>query len=119
VQDRAKPWEDITTPKFAFKIPMVVIGDFNETLHAYERSSGYFNHSGSALLRNFLSDCDLIEFKLQSHCFTWFREGSMSRIDRAFTSIKFHFQFPFFSLYRYLIGMSDHSQLLLQTSKVH
>ena len=45
-QDRANPWEDITTPKFAFEIPMVVIGDFNETLHAHERSSSYFNHSG-------------------------------------------------------------------------
>jgi hypothetical protein len=90
VQDRAKSWEDITTPKFAFKIPMVVIGDFNETLYAHERSSGYFNHSGSTLLHNFLSDCDLIKFKLQSHCFTWFREGSMSRINRAFTSLEFH-----------------------------
>jgi hypothetical protein len=74
---------------------------------------------GSALLRNFLSDCDLIEFKLQSHCFPWFRGGSMSRINMAFTSLEFHLQFPFFSLYRYLIGMSDHCQLLLQTSKVH
>jgi hypothetical protein len=46
VQDRAKLWEDITTLKFAFEIPMVVIGDFNGTLHAHERSSGYFNHSG-------------------------------------------------------------------------
>jgi hypothetical protein len=74
---------------------------------------------GSALLRNFLSNCDLIEFKLQSHCFTRFRGGFMSRINRAFTSLEFHLQFPFFSLYRYLRGMSDHCQLLLQTSKVH
>ena len=73
VQDRAKLWEDITTLKFAFELPMVVIGDFNETLHAHERSSGYINHSGSAALRKFLSDYALIEFKLQGSRFTWFR----------------------------------------------
>jgi hypothetical protein len=84
VQDRAKLWEDITTLKFAFELPMVVIGDFNENLHAHERSSGYINHLGSAALHNFLSDCALIEFKLQGSRFTWFQEGSMSCIDRAF-----------------------------------
>ena len=73
VQDRVTLWEDITTLKFAFELPMVVIGDFNETLQANERSSGYINHSGSAALRNFLSDCALIEFKLQGNRFTWFR----------------------------------------------
>jgi hypothetical protein len=73
VQDRAKLWEDITTLKFAFELPMVVIGDFNETLHAHERSNDYINHLGSAALRNFLSNCALIEFKLQSSRFTWFR----------------------------------------------
>jgi endonuclease/exonuclease/phosphatase family metal-dependent hydrolase len=93
MQDRAKLWEDITTPKFASKLPMVVIGDFNEPLHAHERSSIYFNHLRSTSLRNFLSNCDLIEFKLQSHHFTWFRGGSMSRIDRAFASPEFHLQF--------------------------
>jgi hypothetical protein len=93
MQDHVKLWEDIITLKFAFELPMVVIGYFNETLHAHERSSGYFNHSKSALLCNFLSDCDMIEFKLQSHHFTWFRGGSISRIARAFASPKFHLQF--------------------------
>ncbi|XP_061983093.1 uncharacterized protein LOC133702794 [Populus nigra] len=118
VQDRVKLWEDITTLKFAFNLPMVVIGDFNEILHAHERSSGYINHSGSAAFRNFLSDCALIEFKLQGSRFTWFRGGSMSCIDRAFASLEFHLQFPFLSLCRYPRGMSDHCQLLLQTPKV-
>jgi endonuclease/exonuclease/phosphatase family metal-dependent hydrolase len=64
VQERAKLWEDITTLEFAFELPMVVLGDFNETLHVYERSSGYLNHSGSALFHIFLSDCELVEFNL-------------------------------------------------------
>jgi hypothetical protein len=67
VQDRAKMWEDITTLKFAFKLPMVVLGDFNETLHVHERSSGYLNHSGSTSFHIFLSNCELVEFNLQGH----------------------------------------------------
>jgi len=118
VQDRVKLWEDITTLKFAFELPMVVISDFNETLHAHERSNGYINHLGSAALRNFLSNCALIEFKLQGSRFTWFRGGFMSCIDTTFASPEFHLQFPFLSLCSYPRKVFDHCQLLLQTPKV-
>jgi hypothetical protein len=40
VNERADLWEEITTLKFAFELPLVVLGDFNETLHANERGSG-------------------------------------------------------------------------------
>jgi len=89
-----------------------------KTLDIHERSSCYLNHSGSTSFHRFLSDCELIEFNLEGHCFTWFRGGSMSRIDKAFSSLDFHLQFPTFSFYRYPREMLDHCYLLLQNSKV-
>ena len=93
VKERADLWEEITTLKFAFELPLVVLGNFNKTLHAHERSSGHLNSSGSTSFRKFISDCELVEFNLQGHRFTWFRGGSMSRIDRAFASPDFQLQF--------------------------
>jgi len=84
VKERADLWEEITTLKFAFDLSLVLLGDFNETLHAYERSSGHLNLSGLTSFRRFISDCELVEFNMQGHRFTWFRGGSMSCIDRAF-----------------------------------
>ena len=52
VKERADMWEEITTLKFAFELPLVVLGDFNETLHAHERSSGHLNSSGSTSFRD-------------------------------------------------------------------
>ncbi|XP_073265324.1 uncharacterized protein [Populus alba] len=118
VKDRADMWEEITTLKFAFELPLVVLGDFNKTLHAHERSSGHLNSSGSTSFHKFISDCELVEFNLQGHRFTWFRGGSMNRIDRAFASPDFQLQFPSLSLCRYPRGMSDHCQLLLQSPEV-
>lgn len=118
VKERADLWEEITTLKFAFELPLVVIGDFNETLLPNERSSGNLNLSGSTSFRRFISDCELVEYNMQGHRFTWFRGGSMSRIDRAFASPEFQLQFPSLSLCRYPRGMSDHCQLLLQSPEV-
>jgi hypothetical protein len=118
VKERADLWEEIITLKFAFELPLVVIGDFNETLLPNERSSGNLNLSGSTSFRRFISDCELVEYNMQGHRFTWFRGGSMSRIDKAFASPEFQLQFPSLSLCRYPRGMSDHCQLLLQSPKV-
>ena len=89
VKERADLWEEITTLKFSFELPLVVIGDFNETLLPNERSSGNLNLSGSTSFRRFISDCELVEYNMQGHWFTWFSGGSMSRIDRAFASPEF------------------------------
>jgi hypothetical protein len=118
VKERADLWEEITTLKFAFELPLVVLGDFNETLHTHERSSGHLNLSGSTSFLRFIFDCELVEFNMQGHRFTWFKGGSISRIDKAFASPDFELLFLFLSLFRYPRGMSDHSQLLLQSPEV-
>lgn len=72
---------------------MILVGDFNETLRASEGSSGYLNRQGSWAFRNLIFECDLMEYPLQGHRFTWFRGKSKSRIDRAFASPAVHQQF--------------------------
>jgi len=64
MKERADLWEEITTLKFAFELPLVVLSYFNETLHAHERSSGHLNLSGSTSFCRFISDCELVEFNM-------------------------------------------------------
>jgi len=46
----------------SFEIPVFLAReDFNETFHAYERSSGYLNLNGSNAFKSFISACDLID----------------------------------------------------------
>jgi len=54
----------ITMLKSAFEVPVFLVGDFNETLHPSERSSGYLNVNGSKAFKSFLSNRDFIEYPL-------------------------------------------------------
>jgi hypothetical protein len=64
VSERRTLWSDLIILKNAFELPMVVLGDFNGTLHRHERSSGFLNVVGSSNFGNFILDCELLEFHL-------------------------------------------------------
>jgi hypothetical protein len=87
--------------KSAFEVPVFLVGDFNETLHPSERSSGYLNVTGSKAFKSFLSNRDFIEYPLVGHRYTWFWGRSMSRIDRTFASPSCLLEYPLLSLTRY------------------
>ena len=56
--------------KSAFEVPMFLVGDFNETLHPSERSSGFLNVTGSKAFKSLLSNCDFIEYPFAGHRYT-------------------------------------------------
>lgn len=93
VHQRQSSWRNLIILKSAFDIPWVMIGDFNETLAKGEGNSRFINAAGSNDLKRFLDSCNLIEHALTGHSFTCFRGGSMSRIDRAFSSPECHSHF--------------------------
>jgi hypothetical protein len=109
VHHRKKLCMDLITLKFAFDVPLFLMGDFYETLLPEERSIGYINHVECRDLKKFLAICNLMEYPLSGHRFTWFRGGSMNRIDRSFSSPDCHLQFNDLMSRR----LPDHRQLLL------
>jgi len=92
---------------------MFIVGDFNETLHQYERNSGFLNAIGSADFKRFISSCNLLEYSLSGHRYTRFHGTSMSRIDRAFATPDSHLKFSGLLLSRLPRGLSDHCPIIL------
>ena len=94
--------------------PMFIVGDFNETLHQYERNSGFSNAIGSADFKRFISSSNLLEYSLSGHRYTRFHATSMSRIDRAFATPDCHLKFSGLLLMSRLPrGLSDHCPIIL------
>jgi exonuclease III len=114
--DRLLLWKDLRILKAAFECPWFLAGDFNETMLRSDRSSGFINKVGSTAFRLFIDDCNLIEYNMSEGLYTWFRGGSMSKLDRIFSSPCCHLQFPLLSLRRLPRGFSDHCPLILGVS---
>jgi hypothetical protein len=70
VHERSELWDDLLILQAAFATPMLIVGDFNETLHQYERNSGFLNAIGSADFKCFISSCNLLEYSLSGHQYT-------------------------------------------------
>jgi hypothetical protein len=58
VTEKSTLWDELTILKSSFDVP--VLGDFNETLRACKRRSGYLNLNDSKSLKSFLTTCDFI-----------------------------------------------------------
>jgi len=83
--ERAVSWMELTELRHAFlDHPCFLMGDFNETLSNADRSSRLLDRRGASEFQAFIDGCDLVEYPLVNHRFTWFRGGFMSRLDRAF-----------------------------------
>jgi len=59
VHERRELWDDLLILQAAFATPMFIGGDFNETLHPYERNSGFLNAIGSADFKRFIASSNL------------------------------------------------------------
>lgn len=77
-------WEDLIALKQEVECPMLILGDFNKILKPEERK---WNSQWSLGIREFQAwqtEMGMLELPLLSRKFTWYRNNSASRIDRAF-----------------------------------
>ncbi|XP_073260583.1 uncharacterized protein [Populus alba] len=77
--ERAASWLELTKLRHAFSdYPWFLISDFNETLTKTDRSSGLLDKRGALELQTFIDACELVEYPMVNHRFTWFRGGFMN-----------------------------------------
>lgn len=89
-EGRKNLWVELMDLKQEIDAPIMVLGDFNEVLIPEERKGGT---TMSASIREFSlwqSSMDLVELPLLSRKFTWYRNNSASRIDRAFVDTEWY-----------------------------
>jgi hypothetical protein len=118
--ERADSWMELTELRHAFSdYPWFLIGDFNETLSKADKSSGLLDWKRASEFQAFIDGCELVEYPLVNHQFTWFRGGSMSKLDRAFARTQCLSHFSSLKLIRLDHGLSNHYLLLVGKEQVN
>jgi hypothetical protein len=97
----------------------LVIGDFNMTLRASEKSNANLDRANMARFRDFVNSEELKECYMHGRLFTWSserRRPTMSRIDRALVSVDWDLAFPDALLQAITSSIPDHGPLHRSTS---
>jgi len=92
--------------------------DFNEILHAYERSSGVCPSNAMNEFRDFINQRALMDLPLRGGDFTWSRSGVdsvASRLDRFLVSVDWEDFFPDMVQRRMARPFSDHFPICLES----
>ena len=104
-------------------LPWVIIGDFNELLHANEKEGGNARPEGQMrLFRDNINICELCDLGYYGSDFTWSRRlGTKGwvreHLDRAFVLMDWIVMFPTTKLFHVANSVSDHSMLILKNEK--
>jgi hypothetical protein len=113
-EDKHLTWQRLRDLHAQSTMPWLVIGDFNEILHSYEKEGG--NPRSEHFMQAFQSalvDCKLLDLGYRGDKFTWHRGLIRERLDRALVNEawKTKFEGAFWENLPY--NRSDHRPLLL------
>ena len=121
---RDESWALIKNLSSKCELPWVIIGDFNELLHANEKEGGNVRPKGQMkVFRDTINTCGLRDMGYNGSDFTcsqrlgargWIRE----RLDRAFVSTNWAAMFPTTKLFHVANSVSDHSILVLKSANL-
>lgn len=78
INERLLVWQSILDFWISTGLPGLLIGDFNEVLHANERGSQSISTNGSNDFNKFLQEIQVVEIPPSNGKFTWFRGQSKS-----------------------------------------
>lgn len=92
---------------------MMVVRDFNEVLKPEERKGNTVLSASIREFQEWQSNMDLCELSLLGIKFTWYRNNSASRIDRAFVDSEWFGIFKELKLWGLNRLVSYHSPLLV------
>ena len=112
-------WQQLKTLKQWAHPSWLCIGDFNQILYKEEKFS-FKNGTipGAEEFQQVLRDLQLCDLSASGQRFTWMNKREdedfvMERLDRAFGSVEWVNQYPFYSLRNLPIVRSDHGPILL------
>ena len=106
-------FEEIKLRVACINKPILLLGDFNVTLHARERTGPFRCDRSINDFSKWISDMRLIDLPLHGLTFTWRRNESKSRLDRALCCHTWLVSFPHLRLQELHRSFSDHNPLLL------
>ena len=92
---------------------ILLMGDFNVTLHAWERIGTSTCNRSMSEFSEWIADLHLIDIPLQGVKFTWRRNASQSKLDRGLCCQSWFTKFPNLKLLGLNRSFSDHNPLLL------
>jgi hypothetical protein len=119
------PSDDLGRPSFlqelqslkpADSTAWLVLGDFNMIYQASDKNNLNLNPRLMGTFRKTLNECELFEFNLQNHKFTWSNERenpTLVRLDRVFCNKEWDLLLSNFSLLALSSSLSDHCPLIL------
>ena len=117
---RGESWSLLEDLSHRSKLPWVCMGDFNEIMHAKEKSDGGARPEGQMrCFHETINRCSLRDMGYVGSDYTWSRRlGSRGwvreRLDRALVSTDWAGIFPRVKLHHLSTSVSDHSILVLQ-----
>ncbi|KAJ1388799.1 Ribonuclease H-like superfamily [Sesbania bispinosa] len=115
-------WNQLSLLQTSRDRPWELVGDFNQVLSAAEKDGlRPPNPSCMQSLKNFITDCGLIDLEMKGSKFTWFgnpRQGVVTRerIDRVIVNANWRFLFPHAVVTALPAISSDHSPILFEVS---
>ena len=111
---RMAMFEEIKDKTGNINKPMLFLGDFNVTMNSGERTGTVTCSRSMREFSQWINDLRLLDIPLHGVKFTWRRNESKSKIDRALCSHEWMTKFPNMILMGLSRSFSDHNPLLLQ-----
>ena len=110
---RLNMFDELKTKMENINKPILILGDFNVTLHSGERTGTVTGIRSMLEFSEWINDLGLIDIPLHGVRFTWCRNESKSRLDRALCDHEWLRKFPNMNLRGLCRSFSDHNPLLL------
>ncbi|KAK1288350.1 hypothetical protein QJS10_CPB19g00426 [Acorus calamus] len=95
--ERAAMWEDLSTVRAQWNVPVAFVGDFNVTRSAAERNRDGLVTPGMSAFSDWIEEEGLIDLTIANHQYTWSNmreEPSLARLDRVLIDEEWEALFP-------------------------
>lgn len=102
----------------AINKPVLIMGDFNAILHSVERVESFRCDLSIKNFSDWIQDLGLLDLPLHGIKFTWRRNDSKSRLDRALCCNQWLSKFSNMILLGKERSVSDHNPLVLLTDSL-
>ena len=114
---RRSVWNQLRDLKHHLKLPLVLMGDFNEVISLEERKGAEQFTPSMRELGEFFQDLQLLDMEIGQK-FTWVRRNAASRLDRILVTQEFVDKFQNIQVCCKSRMLSDHAPLVLFTTNI-